>query len=534
MSEIDDGLGEATGDLVPDRIPQSLIDHVRRSKGRDLSQFRGLEDFYKETESIKADYFDRKNYKGMSEESELLRDAAEKRFADDPSWAELIQDEYLGLYKPEPQYRAGSEMKPTHKINWATMDIARNLKDFEQLREYTQVDSWQAAAAAAEFAEKMGEIFDELKELEEAQQMVQSIDEQIEQLIKDLEELGPDGEQEKAEELLDQLQEALQDYQEASGGVGEEIEKARGSLRQGIREAAKESKEDAESLDEMLTSFGTDPGVLSRMPAEARIALAQRIIKNRKLRELADKVGRFVRLALGEQARKVIHGTDEIHDIELGNDLSRVLATELTQLAHPKLRRNFIRKYAEHELFQYQMRGVEKIARGAIICMIDSSGSMAGAPETWAKAVGIALLNIAHKQGRDFVGIIFGSAHEIKEFHFPKGKGSPQDVLDFAEFELMGGTDFMTPISRGIEILQGQNDNTNAMKGDLVLVTDGDCEVSTEWRDRYFNAKEHLAFRTYSCLIGTRSGTLEVLSDSIYHINELARGDDVREVFSLV
>ena len=89
---------------------------------------------------------------------------------------------------------------------------------------------------------------------------------------------------------------------------------------------------------------------------------------------------------------------------------------------------------------QYELRGTEKVARGAIICMIDSSGSMMGAKETWAKAVAIALLNIANQQNRDFYGMIFSSAHDpLKEWHFKKGKAAPQDVLDFAEFEFYGG-----------------------------------------------------------------------------------------------
>ena len=71
------------------------------------------------------------------------------------------------------------------------------------------------------------------------------------------------------------------------------------------------------------------------MPTEARLELARRIQRNRKLKELAEKVGRFVRLALGEQARKIVHGTDELHDIELGNDLHRTLPSELVQAVPP-------------------------------------------------------------------------------------------------------------------------------------------------------------------------------------------------------
>ena len=54
------------------------------------------------------------------------------------------------------------------------------------------------------------------------------------------------------------------------------------------------------------------------------------------------------------------------------------------------------------------------------------------------------------------------------------------------------------------------------------------CRVIDDWLERYVNAKRELAFRTYSCLIGTHAPVLEVLSDRIYNITELAQGDDVK------
>ena len=195
----------------------------------------------------------------------------------------------------------------------------------------------------------------------------------------------------------------------------------------------------------------------------------------------------------------------------------------------------FYRRWAEKELLVYELHGTEKVAKGAIICMIDSSGSMGGAKETWAKAVAIALLNIAYKQKRDFYGIIFSSRRDpLMEWYFPKGVASINDVLDFAEFEYMGGTDFELPISRAVEVLEKQFNDDGSQKGDLVLVTDGECAVSDEWFERYMNAKRDLAFRLFSCLIGVRSSTLNVLSDQTYNITDLLHGTDVKEVFGWV
>ena len=522
------------GALIPDRIPDWLVNQVRRTKGRDLDEFKGLEDYFKETEVVKADRYDRRFYKGMAEKAPELKDTAAKRFIDDPTWAELIQDEYLGLFKSDPAFRKDKDMKPTHLLNHAALSKAKDLKDWEQLRTYTTVDEWAATMATVEFALKLGEIFDELKELMEAQQKMQEQDDRVRDLIEQLKEMGPDGEEDQANDLLDQLRDAMGDYNQAIQDLRDQIGKNQNEIRQAVRDATKDAKDDAENLNETLESFGTEPGALQRMPAEARLKLARRIQGNRKLKELADKVGRFVRLALGEQARKIVHGTDEVHDVMMGNDLTRTLPSEWIGLADENLELVFLIKYIESTLLQYELRGTEKVARGAIICMIDSSGSMMGSKETWAKAVGIALLNIAKRQNRDFHGMIFSSAHEIMEFSFPKGVGSHDKVLDFAEYEYNGGTDFMAPISRAVKILEQQYNDAGSQKGDLVLITDGICDVSKDWLDKYFNSKEALAFRFYSCLIGVNAPILDVLSDKIYNITELAAGDDAKEIFGFV
>ena len=532
MTDIPDFDNEGLGDLVPSRIPKWLEEAVRKSKGYNLSDFQGLNEYFNETQVIKDDKFDRSHYRKVKEEADELADLARSRYSQDPTWSELIQDEYLGLYKPTPQARSEKDMKATHKLNWAVFDKVLSLKDWDTLRTYTELDQWAAAMAAVEFGLKLGELFDELKELQEEQKKLNKEDQRVQGLIEQLKD--KQGAMDEAEDLLGKLQKALEDYNKQAGEVEGQIKVAGPDIRKAAKEAAKEAKEDAEGVVDMLESFGTEPGALQRMPAEARMELARRIQRNRKLKELAEKVGRFVRLALGEQARKVTHGTDEVHDIVLGNDINRVIASELVSLAHPKLKRDFYRKFSEKALMQYELRGTEKVARGAIICMIDSSGSMGGAKETWAKAVAIALLNIAAKQKRDYYGIIFGSAREMKEFYFPKGQGAPSDVLDFAEFAFMGGTDFMTPISRGVEVLSKQFNDEGSQKGDMVFITDGICAVTDEFLDKYFNAKDKYAFRFYSCLIGVHADLLNTLSDEIYNITELAQGSDVKDIFGYV
>ena len=521
------------GDLAPDRIPDWLQEQVRKSKGRNLDDFGMLDEFYKETQVVESDRFDRMHYKTMRKKADELDDLAKSRHVDKPTWEDIVEDEFLGLYKAVPKTRGEKEMKPTHKVNHAAMTRASDTREWNELRTYTELDDWSAAMAAVEFGLRLSEIFDEMEELAKLQKGMDESDQEVADAIAALK--GLDEELGDAEALLDALQEALDDYGEQAEAMGQGVKEHSNQIRQAARQAAKEAKEDAEGAEALLDSFGTEPGALKKMDAAARMELAARIRSNPTLKELAEKVGRFVRLALAEQAQKIVHGIDEVHDIELGNDIHKVLPSELMNLSDPDLEILFLKDFAEGNLLQYQLRGVEKVARGAIICMIDSSGSMMGSRETWAKAVGIALLHIAYKQKRDFYGIIFSSAHDpLIEFSFPKGRATPAEVLDFAESSYHGGTDFMAPINRAVEVLEGQFNNEGSMKGDFVFITDGESYVTDEWLDRYQNAKDELAFRMYSCLIGANSTVLQTISDQIYHITELARGSDVQEIFGFV
>lgn len=520
------------GNLAPDNVPDWLVESVRRSKGSDLNDYRMLDQFYKEGQVVKADKFDTGAYKQMRDKADELDELAKSRHVDEPTWEDLVQDEFLGMYKANPKVRHEKEMKPTHKINHAALKRAMETREWDELLTYTQLDEWASTMAAVDFGLRLRELFDEQKELMEIQKGMDEADQAVQDAL-DMVEGMPEGDE--LEKALSDLREALQQYGDASEQVDQSIKKNGNKLRQMGRQAAKEAKDETEQSESLVDSFGTDPGALQRMDGSARMELAARIRNNRNLRELAEKVGRFVRLAMSEQAQKITHGIDEVHDIELGNDIHKVLPSELLSLADEDVEILFLNKYANRELLQYQLRGVEKVSRGAIICMIDSSGSMGGSRDTWARAVGIALLHIAYKQKRDFHGIIFSSAHDpLIEFNFPKGVAGPSDVLDFAEAGYHGGTDFETPVSRAVEVLRDQFNEDGAQKGDLVMITDGECMVSPEWLDRYHNAKEELAFRLYSCLIGMNSATLQVMSDDIYHITDFAQGGDVRDIFGYV
>lgn len=507
-----------------------------RSAGRDLDKYKLVDRLYQEAQVLKQDTFDNRKYDEILHQARDLTEIVNGRAPDNPTWTELIQDAYLSLWKARPVLRGQEEVRPSHVVNWLTMDKVMGAGVYDELRTWTRLDDWAAAMGTVSLAVKLAEYFDEQQDLLDKAEEVRQQEEQILASLREMEDR--DGQEplsdEEVEEFLDDLEASLDDLGEAAEDLGDAAGAQQYGLRQAVSEGMDDALDSAEDLVGLVQNFGTHPGQWERLDPRVRMELAHRLQKNRKLHEIAKMVGRIKRMAVGEWSRRVVHGVDEVYDVTIGSDLEHVLASELTYLADPDAEDVFWVKYLEGTLLNYKLRGTEKANRGAIICLVDNSGSMAGEQEIWAKGVAMALLEIAKREKRDFYGIHFGSAHELLEWYFPKGDVSLEDALDYAEHFFAGGTDFETPIGRAVDVLETQFRDESATKGDIVMITDGECAVSNEWLTRFFNAKEELDFRLYGCLIGWRSHVLEELSDKIFTIKDITSGGDVKEAFTLI
>jgi uncharacterized protein with von Willebrand factor type A (vWA) domain len=149
---------------------------------------------------------------------------------------------------------------------------------------------------------------------------------------------------------------------------------------------------------------------------------------------------------------------------------------------------------------------------------------MAGDKEIWAKAVALTLLEIARRQRRLFRFLCFSSAetplytldlnprahHEVQE----------DRALDVAEYFPGGGTDFVVPLDAAVDCLRA----ARYRRGDVVLVTDGECRIPPDWLAGFRAEKKRLGFALYSVLIdvgSSSSETLAALSDRVTSVSAL-------------
>ncbi|WP_037673288.1 VWA domain-containing protein, partial [Streptomyces afghaniensis] len=295
----------------------------------------------------------------------------------------------------------------------------------------------------------------------------------------------------------------------------------------------------------LLRAWGVGPGELERMPFDQRARLAERL-RTGRLAQWAELIGRFRQMARGERARKVENATGELVGVTLGDDLSRVIPSELAGLGVPELRAVFAVRYAAGELMLYDSQGEQATGRGAVIACVDTSHSMYEAGpggitrEAWAKGCALALLDQAREAGRDFVGILFSAPGRIQVFRFPAGRSAGTDrVLDFAETFLGGGTSYQTPLSAAGELLEEEFDDTARGRGDIVMITDDDCGVTEEWMRGWNDAKRRLGFRVFGLVVGAprvgeAGSVLEALCDNLRSVEDLTDVHAAADLFRVI
>lgn len=515
--------------------------------------------------TINNDKWDRADYNKVLNEMKDLSAAETKlhNFVDTGDSA--MADTFYALMKAQPQLRDPNEIRPSYLVNRTVMDEAMKLNEYEELRIYSTGDAISSGLACVDMEPELEILFDKLKdEVEQAKK--------IEQMLMEMEQLEED--QRSAEEMVQQAleqgnEDEAQNFQEQAARIAEQMERLRQQIDKGgqelqealdgkraeimqqMREAMKKGLEKAHNTDEISKTWGLEPGALQKLPAQRRIELAKRL-DNEKYRRLAQVIGPMTRLAMAEQTRKVIHAQEEIHDITLGNNLSQLLFHEYMYLMDDDLQWDVFMRYLNERLMEYELKGVEKIAKGGIIWCEDGSGSMSGDPEIWAKAAGLALMHIARSQKRDFYAIHFGGPGEIKTFDFDlAGNVTTQygnkiehfdridGVIDFAECFFAGGTDFMTPLSKALDILRNQHAKFGAVKGDIVFCTDGMCGVNEDWLKEFKAEQERLGFKVYGIVIGgsPNSEPLKTICDNrVWTVKDLIQpgknpGDDIRDIF---
>jgi uncharacterized protein with von Willebrand factor type A (vWA) domain len=429
-------------------------------------------------------------YKGGAHEAEALDVKGQDKI---PGWPKYTRELFTRLYADEPKRL--EEVDGANRWADKAHSLADEIPEFKRLRERTVGDRLWSGMAASSLGEQ---VFDELVKLIERKQKLPDVNKLRQQLQgeKSLQEAGVPMDSKATQEKLAEAEQEME-------GFANKIDE--GAMRQAVRRGVEQAQEQLDSAASDIAAFGygVDEGTDGRGGAvEEKLKLLQKVRSSRKLAELAELAGRFRRVAAQKQRTKASHARDEVSSVNTGDDLARLLPSELVKLTRPELRLQFYRQLTERNLLCYELKGQEKQGRGPIVVCIDNSGSMAGQSEIWSKAVALGLLDIARLQKRAFMILHF----DTKVGYRMTSTGSStswEDVLGAMEYFSGGGTDYKPALREALEAIKGSQFD----KADVVLISDG-C-APTDFAQRYRQEAKERGACTYGVLIG--SGDLEAL-----------------------
>lgn len=457
-----------------------------------------------QTNNIIQDSFDSTMFNDLLGASDKLREVSRTPPISEEPWKALLKDIWAGFYKASPELNQEANIDPLYKANRPFVQKFLEDPATAETRIHTMLDDLAAGIATIEAAGKLNE---ELKNRPELKQALDG--------CKKAQKQQQEGDEEGATQTTQQVQQSLH-------GAATEI-------RQAMRATTKAGKQKVEDMDQTLRGWGLETGDLKSIPLGDRLKLVDRITRDRRLKQVSDLVGRFRNLARAKQKDKVKKDRDEIHSIKVGNDLEHVLPQELAALRHPTLKLDFYRKYTERALLQYDLKTKEKQGRGPIIACIDISGSMEGRPLDWAIAVTLGLVDTAARQKRRSK-VIFFDTEVKKEVEFAPGERDIHKIMEIASVGSAGGTDYEPALLAAKSMIE----TVNYKNADIVMVTDGYCDVSETFLREFNESKKRLEFRCYTVIIGSNAEGLKKWSDKVWSVKKLdeeTAGEIFEEVY---
>jgi uncharacterized protein with von Willebrand factor type A (vWA) domain len=241
---------------------------------------------------------------------------------------------------------------------------------------------------------------------------------------------------------------------------------------------------------------------------------------NPDLRKIVDFVGRREFDPPSDRIRLSPFGKNRIQTVRFSDSINNLLPMEAAKLLNPSLKRKFYADMLEGKLLSYQLLGKHYTGpprikpRGPLIVLVDTSGSMHGAPQTLAKSAVLAMAKQMFSQQRDLKVVLFASTSQHLEIELSSRKKMSEKFLNFLIYTFGGGTDFNTALASGLKSLK-EKDFQGA---DLLFITDGKSEVSDELvLARWEEAKKKYNAKVYSLIVGgSGAGGLSKISDYTY------------------
>jgi uncharacterized protein with von Willebrand factor type A (vWA) domain len=497
---------------------------------------------------IESDSYDRQAYGKIRSESPSLLTLEETGTTFLPHFSSLLQDLFCLLFKYNVIFLEEEIVLPSALFNRTLLSALQQGNVYRILRELTLLDEAKAGLCTLLLGERILSLLKSEKVLNRRDMLdlwdlkkQEEITGEKREELNNAEKLSEEGLSNEANQNLGKAKDRLEgEVDGAEANLRQKARRIKEELQQVEKQATTRFQAEAIKVAQQLDDAAEEAehwsltlGTGYRSPPGRKLELGKRLAGNEKLKKLARMVGRMKFHALALRKKVFERSSEEILEVERGNSLNRLLPHELLTLHHRVLRKDFHRRLLDQELLQYSLRGVEEKGKGPMVVCLDGSSSMAGEKEIWSKAVTLTLLEIARRQRRLFRSICFSSEDtplQVLDMNPKERYGVEMErVMDLAEYFPGGGTDFEKPLDAALECLK----KSHYKKGDIIFITDGECQVSGDWAESFCKEKERLGFSLFSVLIDvghSSLGTLKEFSDRITTIKQLT-GDEAKDIF---
>ena len=466
-------------------------------------------------------------------EMDLTENAAVQKLKSFPA---LSRDVFQSLYSLTSR-RNDADMltAAAQKFNAPILDYISQQDDYPTLKNICEGRSLPAYEAAAEFtgraAEELDGLLSELGSDKGALNTLEKLETARDAAAEELAELLAQATGETAEtdkQALINAANRLDSKQRQVEAVSQMMDTT--MLRQietvdmAVSAAVQAATERAREVQSIIGAWSDEPMNMCRTPEN--LALLERVRQSTVLKDISKYLGRFREIFAQSKKNSYAYGRGETYSLELGNNLSRALTSELAMLATPETIPLFLRKYQQKQIKQYRRREPIYKGMGDIICCLDESGSTEGEAAAWGKAVAMTLLEITAESHRSFALIHFAGSSSCQVDIFRPGEYTLDDKLSAAETFLGGGTNFERPIREAIHLMESEGFE----KADVVFITDGECELSDACRQELQSAQATYHFTVTGILLDEGHAgmdfSLKSFCQKIYRTSELT-GDDI-------
>ena len=471
---------------------------------------------------------------------EIEKSAGEKL----KSFPALSRDVFQSFYSLMPRRNDEEVLSAAaRKFNAPILEHITQSEEYPTLKEVCEGRELPAYEAAVEFVSAASDELDELMRqlggkkdalntLEKLEQAQETAAQRLTELLEQYDAAHPDDPSLNRDVIkaANEAESKRRQVEAVTKLIDDRVMKSKEVVGGIVHHALSAASEKAEEVQSIIGAWSDELGDLQKTPAN--LTLLERVRASETLRDVSRYLGRFREIFAQRKRNGYAYGRGEKYSLELGNDLSRALTSELAMLAAPETLPLFLRKYQRRQIKQYRRR--EPIYKGAgdMICCLDESGSTAGECAAWGKAVALTLLDIAESEERKFALIHFSGPGRFQTDLFLPKQAAVEDKLRAAETFLDGGTDFRTPLNEALRLMQEEGfDNA-----DIVFITDGECALTQEYISELQEKQVERRFTITGILLDQESKgmdfSLKTFCQNIYRTSELTGEAIVRELMN--